>query len=409
VTEVRPAPPADDGEHEHDLLVRVVVLGVAVLALVSAVEVLPWTIDDVVAVGGGTGGTVDVGTTVRLVTLSFFGMACAGALAGVLLVRLRVLHWRRSQQELFVAGTGLAIGLARTGAVALGLGGTLPSEYVILETALGAGEAAAVIAASIYYVGTRRRIRTQERLRVEAALRAEQASRELEQEELRVRREVSHRLHGGLQQRMVLVNREIEEIRDVLARHGEVGQAKALTELSATLDEIRESEVRAVAHELYPLAAEIDLPSALLLVMDRLPASVSMQVEYEGDAEPLYTGSALTPGERVLLYSIVEEGATNAIRHGDARHLWVTLGAGPARSGDGDDPGGRTVARVRVDDDGSGLPADREPALSGLAVLQARVRAHGGELTIAAGPRGGARLAARLPLVARAAEGRGRP
>lgn len=392
----------DEAEDEYDLLVRLVAVGVAVLAAASAVEVMPWMVDDIVTIGGGGSGSIDAQATVRLMGLSFGGMAFAGALAGAFLSMVSVLRWPVWRRVVLVAALGLMIGGSRTAAVAFGLRGALPREYGVLETLLGGLQAALVITAAIYYVGTRRRIRAEERLRLREALRAERARRDLEQEELRVRREVSHRLHGGLQQRMVLVNREIEEIRDELLRHGETEQARSLTELSDTLDEIRELEVRAVAHDLYPMAAEIDLPSALLLVIDRLPESVRMRVDYDREAESLYRGAGLSPQDRVLLYSIIEEAATNAVRHGHARNIAVTLGTTHDPCADGretraDDA--RTTAHVRIDDDGTGIDDSAPPSLSGLAVLQARVRARGGELTIAPGTQGtGVRLTARLPL-----------
>ncbi|MBF0688267.1 MAG: hypothetical protein IR158_10970 [Cellulomonas sp.] len=388
------------GADEHDLLVRLVVLGITMLAVGSAVDVLPWTIDDIVSIGRGEAVRPDETTTLRLLALAFGGMTVAGAVAGAVLQRLPVLRWPVWRRAVLAVALGAMIGVARIGAVALGLPDGLPPVFGVVETVVGSSQAAVVIGAAMYVVGTRRRIRAEERLRIREALRAERARRQLEQEELRVRREISRRLHGGLQQRMVLVNREIEEIRDDLSRAGEADLARSLTELSATLDDIRESEVRAVAHQLYPLAADVDLPSALLLAADRLPPSVRMHVAYEPGAEPLYVGQGLAAADRMLLYLIVEEGAANAVRHGDARNIWVTLGAD--RGASPHEPG---AARVRVDDDGSGLPDD-PPRLSGLAALRARVLARDGDLTLLPGPDGGARLTARLPLRVGSDDGR---
>ncbi|MCM0639444.1 sensor histidine kinase [Cellulomonas wangsupingiae] len=380
---------------EQDLLVRLVVLGITMLAVSSAVDVLPWTIDDIVSLGRGVAEPPEETTTLRLLALAFGGMTVAGAVAAAVLQRVPVLRRPLWQRVVLVVALGAMIGVARIGAVALGLPARMPPVFGVVETVVGASQAAVVIGAAMYFVGTRRRIRAEERLRIRETLRAERARRQLEQEELRVRREVSHRLHGGLQQRMVLVNREIEEIRDDLARAGETDLARSLTELSATLDDIRESEVRAVAHQLYPLAADVDLPSALLLAADRLPPSVRMHVTYEPGAESLYVGRRLPAADRMLLYLIVEEGTSNAVRHGDAENIWVTLG-----TDGGDGPHEPDAARVRVDDDGSGL-TDDPPRLSGLAALRTRVLARDGDLTLLPGPRGGARLTARLPLAVR--------
>ena len=377
---------------ERGLLARLVVLGITMLAVSSAVDVLPWTIDDIVSIGRGEAVRPDETATLRVLALSFAGTAAAGLVAGAVLRRVPVLRRPLWQRVALAVGLGAMIGLARIGAVALGLPDGVPPVFGVLEAVVGSSQAAVIIGAAMYVVGTRRRIRAEERLRLREALRAERARRQLEQEELRVRREVSHRLHGGLQQRMVLVNREIEEIRDELARAGEADLARSLTELSGTLDDIRESEVRAVAHRLYPLAADVDLPSALLLAADRLPPSVRMHVTYEPGAEALYVGQGLPAADRLLLYLVIEEGAANAVRHGGATNIRVTLGTDGGAA-----PDAPAAALVRVDDDGSGLPAD-PPRLSGLAALRARVLARDGDLTLTPGAHGGARLTARLPL-----------
>jgi len=385
---------------EQDLLVRLVVLGITMLAVSSAVDVLPWTIDDITSMGRGEAVRPDERTSLPLLGLAFGAMTLAGAVAGAVLLRVPVLRRPVWQRVVLAVALGAMIGAARIGAVALALPDGVPRVFGVAEAVVGSSQAAVIIGAAMYFVGTRRRIRAEERRRIREALRAERARRQLEQEELRVRREVSQRLHGGVQQRMVLVNREIEEIRDQLARAGETDLARSLTALSATLDDIRESDVRAVAHDLYPLAADVDLPSALLLAADRLPPSVRLHVTYEPGAESLYVGQRLPAADRMLLYLIVEEGVVNAVRHGDAANIWVTLGT------DGDaGPHSPGAARVRVDDDGSGL-TDDPPRLSGLAALRARVLARDGDLTLLPGPRGGARLTASVPLAVRVDDGR---
>ncbi|MCC2313712.1 sensor histidine kinase [Cellulomonas xiejunii] len=392
---------------EQGLLARLVVLGITMLAVSSAVDVLPWTIDDITSLGRGEAVRPDERTSLPILGLAFGAMTLAGAVAGAVLLRVPVLRRPVWQRVVLAVALGAMIGLARIGAVALALPDGVPRVFGVAEAVVGSSQAAVIIGAAMYVVGTRRRIRAEERLRIREALRAERARRQLEQEELRVRREVSHRLHGGLQQRMILVNREIEEIRDELARAGEADLARSLTELSGTLDDIRESEVRAVAHQLYPLAADVDLPSALLLAADRLPPSVHLHVTYDPGAEQLYVGRRLPATDRMLLYLIIEEGIANAVRHGDAENIWVALGTdGDARPHQRDagphEPG---AARVRVDDDGSGLPDD-PPPLSGLAALRARVLARDGDLTLLPGPRGGVRLTASLPLAVRVDDGR---
>ncbi|MFF2830510.1 hypothetical protein ACFVSK_01990 [Cellulosimicrobium cellulans] len=149
-----------------------------------------------------------------------------------------------------------------------------------------------------------------------------------------------------------------------------------------------------MAHSLYPLAGDFALSTALLLLADRLPPSVRMDVRYEGVADAVLAGYSLPPADRVLLFSIVEEGVNNAMLHGRADAVSVVLRGEPPTEG-------RSTAHVVVDDDGTGLVG--EPTLSGVARLRARVRGRGGDLTLGPSAMGGARLTARLPVLSPAA------
>jgi signal transduction histidine kinase len=184
---------------------------------------------------------------------------------------------------------------------------------------------------------------------------------------------------------------ELETVRNDLSSRGEGSAARALGAVSDALDEVRESEVRAVAHALYPMAADLDLETALRALADRVPTSVRLEIQYAGGAGELVAGSALAPADRVTLFSIVEEGVTNAVKHGRAATIRVALDAEPeARRG-------RTAVRITVEDDGTGLDGVTVE-LSGLGRIRARVRGRGGELTLGPSPTGGARLEARLPV-----------
>ena len=85
------------------------------------------------------------------------------------------------------------------------------------------------------------------------------------------------------------------------------------------------------------------------------------------------------------LYRLVQEGLTNAARHGAASQIWITV------AGDGD------AIRVIVEDDGIGIPAAPESGL-GLKGMRERLAALDGRLTLGPRPGGGTRLAAVIPV-----------
>lgn len=370
--------------------------GLALLAVASAAELVPWGLDGIAPRGVDGRPLLGSAQAWQLLPLAFLmigGMIVAGAGGVAFLLRMHVLVWPWSRRLAVAAVVGILAGLSRTGALSLGLPNGVSPGFILVETLLASAEAFAAVAIALYFVDARQRIRAEERRRLVEAERAARAHAELDAEELRVRREVSQRLHGGLQQRLVVAAAELEAIGRKLETSGHTSAARSLGQLSETLDEVRERDVRALAHALYPLAAEIDLNAALLLLADQLPASVRLELTFGPAGRPEFVGGAgggLTAADRVAVFAIVEEGVTNAIRHGRARTIQVALDVEPGR-------GDEQVILVTVDDDGAGL-ADASPGLAGLAGLQARARRRGGDLMLAPSPLGGARLSARLPV-----------
>ncbi|MDM0073270.1 HAMP domain-containing protein [Variovorax sp. J2P1-59] len=90
----------------------------------------------------------------------------------------------------------------------------------------------------------------------------------------------------------------------------------------------------------------------------------------------------------LALYRAAQEGLTNALRHGKARHLQLSL---QCRAGE---------LTLELVDDGSGMPADDPPRSGhyGLRWLAERVEALGGTLEIGRASPHGVRLQVRLPL-----------
>ena len=383
---------------ERRAVALIAMAGIVLIAAVPAIELVLWAIEDFGPVAPG-GEPMLAGAELRRVAyvalVLVLAVAAASGLAAAVLVRLHVLAWPLRRQAVLVLGLSLGIGAVRAGALYLTLPRGAPGPFVAAQVTLGTLEACFAISVALYYVGARRRIRAEERRRLVETQRAERARIEAEEEELRVRRDVSRQLHGGLQQRLVLAIREVDAIRDELEHGRPAGAAHSLEALSERLDRLRESEVRAVAHSLYPLAGDFSLSTALLLLTDRLPPSVRMDVRYEGVADAVLAGYSLPPADRVLLFSIVEEGVNNAMLHGRADAVSVVLRGEPSTEG-------RSTAHVVVDDDGTGLTG--EPTLSGVARLRARVRGRGGDLTLGPSAMGGARLAARIPVLSPAAE-----
>jgi len=85
-----------------------------------------------------------------------------------------------------------------------------------------------------------------------------------------------------------------------------------------------------------------------------------------------------------VIYRLVQEGLTNAARHGAAKHVWITI------TSDGGE------IRVIVEDDGVGFAAIDGGGL-GLKGMRERLASLSGSLMLSTRPGGGTRLAAAMP------------
>jgi two-component system sensor histidine kinase UhpB len=81
----------------------------------------------------------------------------------------------------------------------------------------------------------------------------------------------------------------------------------------------------------------------------------------------------------LTIYRVVQEALTNVFRHSGATHVSVTIDPVPKSSGNGLQS---AAARVRVQDNGEGLPSDHKFGL-GLTGMRERVMALGGTMTVA--------------------------
>jgi two-component system sensor histidine kinase UhpB len=85
------------------------------------------------------------------------------------------------------------------------------------------------------------------------------------------------------------------------------------------------------------------------------------------------------------IYRLVQEGLTNAARHGAARQVWIAISA------DTD------AIRITVEDDGTGIAASARSDGLGLKGMRERISALSGSLTLRARAEGGTQLTADIP------------
>lgn len=264
--------------------------------------------------------------------------------------------------------------------------------YAAATWALGLAAGSVGMLAALFSATLVDRARREAHQREEEAGRAARAVAELQEEEMRVRRMVSDQLHGTLQFRIVAVTAGLDQVAAELDAAGQTATAKELRRWAETLDEIREAEVRALSHSVFPSGVDLSTRQAIETLLRRLPPQITSSVELGPGYRRLVAehGAPVPIPERLVAVYTVEEAATNALKHGRATSIVVRADVLPTPDPD------RFVFDVIVDDDGTG-PAEATPALRGLARHAERLRIRGGTLELLRNDAGGARLHFTLP------------
>jgi signal transduction histidine kinase len=207
----------------------------------------------------------------------------------------------------------------------------------------------------------------EERRRVEAALRESEEGLRRAGE---IRTRLARDLHDGVIQSIYAAGLGLEGVRNSL--NDPPAAARKLDASQASLNQtIR--EVRAFIHGLEPEeTARPDFATALRSLIATLQALHTAKFDLRLDAPRL----RLNAREEVHTLQIIRECVSNALRHGQARHITVSLRMG-ARGGE-----------LLIADDGRGfdLAAGRASGGSGLANLASRAAEIGAELDIQSNP-----------------------
>lgn len=309
-----------------------------------------------------------------------------------LVVSLAVLGVHRARSGWSIAvrtlAAALLMGVLRAAAqVALGVYG--PEDVTSLRAELAGGSVAGAVSAGIgVWVmldrrGSRRRTRAAER----AAVGVELAVRALEDEEIRVRRQVAEGLHGTLQQRLVLVDARLADVEERW-RGADDRLVEELAWVRGQLAETRDDDVRQMSRLLYPDRLELGLVPAVRALLGRLPATIATSLHASDGVRALDdpTRTDVTVPERLLALRVVEEAVTNALKNGPASRVDVRL-----------DVEGDVLVIVVANDGAPYAPRGVDPA-SGTSRLAERLAIVGGRLRVGPGAEVGARVEARLPL-----------
>ena len=188
-------------------------------------------------------------------------------------------------------------------------------------------------------------------------------------------RSIGHDLHDSLGQHLTATALAGKVLAKKLANKSAVDPAMA-DRVVAMVEEAIEL-TRNLAHTLHPIELGAD---GLVDALQNLAANLSKA--FNVSCRLQHSGAVVLndPKAGIHLYRIVQEAATNAIRHGRARNIVISLDAASK------------CIMLAVTDDGAGLPADaRTKKGMGLRIMDYRAGMIGATFDIQNLPSGGAR------------------
>jgi signal transduction histidine kinase len=162
---------------------------------------------------------------------------------------------------------------------------------------------------------------------------------------------------------------------------------KALELVVRSLHQLQQSlsQVRSLMRGLRPVVLE---ESGLAAAVEQLVEDAKADSDVHIDWTPCVTFNRLSPALEMSIFRILQEGLTNAVRHGKSNRVSIAM-----KQTD------RTI-HLRIEDSGVGFdPAEPKAGHYGLEGIRERARLFGGTARIESAPGKGTRLEVELPLI----------
>ena len=195
------------------------------------------------------------------------------------------------------------------------------------------------------------------------------------------RNRIAREVHDTVAQAFTAILLELRVAQRIAGERPE--EARELMQHVVQLAQQGLADARRCAWSLQPGAREYgDLVAALSKIVRRAPSGVDSEIELHVRGTP----RPLAPEVGLNLARIAEEALGNALRHGQARMVWLELAFGDDR------------ILLRVQDDGVGFDAARPEANGfGLESMRQRAELLGGEAVITSQPGSGTTVAVSVP------------
>jgi signal transduction histidine kinase len=152
---------------------------------------------------------------------------------------------------------------------------------------------------------------------------------------------------------------------------------EAMAQLAAQINELNR-----LINDLRPAALErLGLPGALRALAEESSARGSIEVE-----ATIEIGEEPGRDEERLVYRLVQEALTNAVKHASASQVTLSV-----QEGDGE-------IQIAIRDDGAGFDQSTPTSGRGLTGMRERIELLGGEIEVSSKPGEGTEISARVPL-----------
>jgi signal transduction histidine kinase len=194
-------------------------------------------------------------------------------------------------------------------------------------------------------------------------------------------RRIGNDLHDGVGQELTGLSMIAGSLVIALSRKS-MPEAKIAEKIDAGIKRALH-QVRVLARGMNPVNVDtLGLMSSLSEMTSRLNELYGVHSTFECDEPVRFCNNQAA----TQLYRIAQEATTNAIKHGHARRLVISLN----RRGEG--------ALLSILDDGCGIPDESEPQQGmGLQTMEYRAGVVGGELRIAKRRGGGTKVTCTVP------------
>ncbi|MCY6380132.1 cache domain-containing protein [Hoeflea prorocentri] len=195
------------------------------------------------------------------------------------------------------------------------------------------------------------------------------------------RKRVSRELHDSISQLLVSARYGLESALNRSEKQGDITEPVEKS-MSAIDDAI--SEVRRISMALRPsVLDDMGLAAAVKSLGSEFSKRVGISVDVQ--AEPLR--ELLSDEAKTALYRVIQEALTNVARHSDARNVTIKL----CRHGNN--------VKLRLEDDGVGMPRARKVGGLGIRNMQERMDTFGGTIRFSKAKPHGLAIAVTLPIV----------